>query len=206
MTETNESKPGESTTASEGTSRRRVLTVLAATPTILAGCALSSTELPDGNQDPDYDGGGDDASTPEDTGGGGTDTGGGGTDTGGGGTDTGTACGTGVNVGAATSFVVGQWKKVTVGTSRFNVGRDASGLWAYSNTCTHNNSCQLNNPNSTTGAMTCPCHGAAFDGNGKVTKGPAVSALKNYKVTVCNGSVFVDKATTVASGTRTPVP
>lgn len=29
----------------------------------------------------------------------------------------------------------------------------------------------------------CPCHGSTFDGNGKVTDGPAQKNLKSYKVT-----------------------
>lgn len=171
-------------------SRRRALTVLVATPAVLAGCGMvDAGELPEDNQDPDHDGGAQgDGDAPTDTGGG----------------ETGPACGSGVLVGAVGAFTVGQWKKVNVGTGRFNVGRDAKGLFAYSNTCTHNNSCQLNNPNATSGAMTCPCHGAAFDGNGKVTRGPATRALANYKVTVCDGHVYVDKSVTVAAGTRTP--
>jgi Rieske Fe-S protein len=172
--------------------RRHVLTVLAvAAPTLAAACALQSGDLPTDNQDPENDGGA-----------GGTDSGT--TDTGSGGTDTGGACATGVNIGPVANFVVGQWKKVGSGTNTFNVGRDASGIWAYSNTCTHNNSCQIGTPASTTGAIRCPCHGAKFDGNGGVTLGPASRPLANYQVTVCGGNVYVNKAKVVASGTRTP--
>ncbi len=183
--------------------RRRVLTVLAvAAPTLAAACALPSADLPTDNQDPENLGG--DGGT--DTGGGGTDTGSGGTDTGSGGTDTGGGgtCTTGVKIGAVTDFVVGQWKKVGSGSNTFNVGRDASGIWAYSNTCTHNNSCQIGAPGSTTGAIRCPCHGAQFNGNGGVTAGPASRALANYEVIVCGGNVYVNKAKVVTSGTRTP--
>lgn len=177
--------------------RRRMLTTLAlAAPSLAAACALPTVDLPADNQDPD--GVGDDAGA--DAGGAVDDTGSTSpTDSGG------TSCGPGVRLGAVTDFALGQWKKVTVGSTKFNVGRDAKGLWAYSNTCTHNNVCQIGSPGSTTGAITCPCHGAQFDGNGKVTRGPALRALNNYKLTICGADVYVDKTQVVPMGTRTAV-
>jgi nitrite reductase/ring-hydroxylating ferredoxin subunit len=173
--------------------RRHVLTVIAvAAPTLAAACALQSGDLPADNQDPENVGG--DA--------GAVDTGA--VDTGSGVPDTGGGCSTGVNVGPVANFVVGQWKKVGSGSNTFNIGRDASGIWAYSNTCTHNNSCQIGAPGTTTGAIRCPCHGAKFDGNGGVTLGPASRPLNNYEVIVCAGNVYVNKAKVVPKGTRTP--
>ena len=40
-------------------------------------------------------------------------------------------------------------------------------------------------------ALACPCHGSAFDGQGKVTKGPAREDLPAVAVTVKDGKVLV---------------
>ncbi|HEY9705523.1 MAG TPA: Rieske 2Fe-2S domain-containing protein [Allocoleopsis sp.] len=37
--------------------------------------------------------------------------------------------------------------------------------------------------------FTCPCHGAEFDGDGKVTKGPAQKPLPKVKISVSNDQV-----------------
>jgi Rieske Fe-S protein len=172
--------------------RRHVLTLLAvAAPTLAAACAMQSGDLPADNQDPENVGG--DAGDPD------TGT----VDTGSGVPDTGGACGTGVNVGPVTNFVVGQWKRAGSGSSAFNIGRDAKGIWAYTTTCTHQ-PCTVGAPSPTTGAIRCPCHGATFDGNGAVTKGPAARPLNNYEVTICAGNVYVNRARIVPSGTRAP--
>lgn len=173
--------------------RRRVLAVLAFAPA-LAACVVGSEELPVDDQDPDHDGGatgpGEDAS----------DDGGSGDsaapqDSGTTPADTGSAC-TGTLAGAVSSWAVGTFKKV--GTAF--VGRDAAGFWAVWAVCTHNNKCALGTP--TSAGISCPCHGAKFDVNGKVTKSPATKPLPNYQVTVCNGNVYVNTAKTVTLGTR----
>jgi Rieske Fe-S protein len=118
---------------------------------------------------------------------------------GGGETDAGNAatC-AGKNEGALTSFPVGTWKKVNGAI----VGHDAMGLFAYTTICTHQG-CTIGAPSSD-GSTTCPCHGATYDGNGNVTGGPAPSPLEHFAVAVCDGNVYVDQNTTVASDTRTP--
>jgi Rieske Fe-S protein len=201
-------------------SRRRALAVLAVAPAF-AACALGTVDLPAENQDPENEAGagddtggptqpppGDDSAVPpnSDTGTTTTPPHDSGTvttppkdsgttpapDTG----TPGTCTPTGTNAGVASSWAVGTYKKV--GSSY--VGRDSAGFYALSSTCTHNNSCQVRTPTST--GISCPCHGAQFTVNGAVTKGPAVLPLKNYKVSVCNGNVYVDSTKTVASGTR----
>lgn len=182
--------------------RRRVLTVLAVAPAF-AACALGSTDLPTGNQDPDNDGGAsiDPNGSALDSGSGGgpgnppADTGSGtnpGTDAGGG-----TTCTpSGTLAGAVAGWSAGSWKKV----SGAFVGRDSAGFYALRSICTHNNSCQLRTPTSS--GISCPCHGGQFDLNGNVTFPPPPTPLRNYQVTVCNGNVYVNTSVTVAQGTR----
>ena len=57
------------------------------------------------------------------------------------------------------------------------LGRDANGLYAMSNICTHEG-CAMEVSNSG-GAdkLICNCHGSTFDANGGVTRGPARAAL-----------------------------
>jgi nitrite reductase/ring-hydroxylating ferredoxin subunit len=202
-------------------SRRRALAVLAVAPAF-AACALGTVDLPADNQDPENEGGanddtGDPTQPPPGDDSGVSPTGDTGTPTTKPPTDSGTTTKpptdsgttspadtgtpgtctpTGTSAGAVSGWAVGSYKKV--GTSY--VGRDSGGFYALSSTCTHNNSCQLRTPTST--GISCPCHGAQFTVNGAVTKGPAAVALKNYKVSVCNGNVYVDQTKTVTSGTR----
>jgi Rieske Fe-S protein len=102
------------------------------------------------------------------------------------------------SAGPVTSYPQGKWKSV----GDYIIGHDANGLFAFSTSCTHQG-CLIGAPSST-GATSCPCHGARFDGNGAVTAGPARTALPHFDLTVCNGEVFVDVNTTVAAATRTP--
>ena len=199
-------------------SRRRALAVLAVAPAF-AACALGTVDLPSDNQDPENEAGtaNDDTGDPsqgDDTGGttapptdsgttttpptdSGTttppkDSGTPPADTG----TTGTCTPTGTSAGAVSGWSAGTWKKV----GNAFVGRDSGGFYALAAICTHNNSCALRTPTST--GISCPCHGGQFDLNGKVTKTPPPSPLKNYKVSVCNGNVYVDTTKTVTSGTR----
>jgi Rieske Fe-S protein len=102
------------------------------------------------------------------------------------------------SAGAVTSYPQGKWTSV----GDYIIGHDASGLFAFSTSCTHQG-CLISAPSST-GATSCPCHGARFDGNGAVTAGPARTPLPHFALTVCNGEVFVDVNTTVTAATRTP--
>ena len=85
------------------------------------------------------------------------------------------------------------------------VGRDANGLYAMSAVCTHAG-CLLDDGSQTIAAgLSCPCHGSTFDGNGAVTRGPAVTPLQHYAVTIAaDGSLTVDGSMPVSADTRTP--
>jgi Rieske Fe-S protein len=75
-------------------------------------------------------------------------------------------------------------------------------LFALTSICTHQG-CDVSFVSATSG-FHCPCHGARFSFDGKVTLGPANAPLDNYKVCVdSSGNVTVDPNTTVAAGTRT---
>jgi Rieske Fe-S protein len=114
------------------------------------------------------------------------------------------ACGPGVgptDVGALSGFAVGTW--TLNGANGVIIGRDATGLFAYSAFCTHEG-CEVDPP-SANGIAVCQCHGSEFDGNGTVLAGPARSALEHYAVSVNNGRVIVDASKTVPATTRTPV-
>lgn len=109
----------------------------------------------------------------------------------------------GKDAGDVANFPSGSW--TLSGTTRdpFVVAQDSNGVFAYSAICTHEG-CEIGKPDST-GKTTCPCHGAQFDGNGTVVRGPARTPLVHYAVAVCGGHVYVDTATTVDASTRTPV-
>ncbi|MFT3765562.1 MAG: Rieske (2Fe-2S) protein [Minicystis sp.] len=115
---------------------------------------------------------------------------------------TGGACApTGVNVGMPDKFASDGLHKVT-GT-KVLIGRDAGGLFARSALCTHQ-SCNLNTYGTliSTG-IHCGCHGAEYDTTGNVTKPPATTALKSYKLTLeCDGSLYVDTTTVVPATDR----
>jgi Rieske Fe-S protein len=57
------------------------------------------------------------------------------------------------------------------------VRQSATTFAAFSMVCTHAG-CVINPPNG--GIMLCPCHGAEFDVNGRVVRGPAGTPLQQY--------------------------
>jgi Rieske Fe-S protein len=158
-----------------------------------AGCLAACSGDPGG-------GGGDpDASTPDDADqGGGDDTGSTGGDDAGSG-----MCSPGpTSLGPVTNFAQGTWRVVSA--ARVIVGHDADGLFAYSNTCTHEG-CAITSVTASSGRAQCRCHGATFDGNGTVLLGPARTALIHYEVTVCDGTAYVNRTSTVDPSTRVAV-
>lgn len=60
---------------------------------------------------------------------------------------------------------------------------------AFSSKCTHWG-CEVSLP--VNNVITCPCHGAAYDTNGKVTHGPAKKDLKTFSATL-NGTIITIK-------------
>jgi len=86
------------------------------------------------------------------------------------------------------------------------LGRDASGLYAMSNICTHEGCAMEVSGSSGAEGLICNCHGSTFDANGGVTRGPARAALAHYKVDVASdGAITIQGGQTVASTARTPV-
>lgn len=60
---------------------------------------------------------------------------------------------------------------------------------ALSKLCTHSQ-CTITY-NHSNNELPCPCHGSKFDTSGKVTNGPAKSALKKYSVTLDGNSLKI---------------
>ena len=87
------------------------------------------------------------------------------------------------------------------GVTRIFVCRDQGGIYALSAICTHAGcNCNFNGGGLD---FTCPCHGSAFDFNGAVTRGPAVSPLAHYSCALDgNGDVIVDHTKAVAPSAR----
>jgi Rieske Fe-S protein len=61
-------------------------------------------------------------------------------------------------------------------------------LSAYTLVCTHNG-CTPAAPNAE-GILACPCHGAKFNADGTVNKGPAKKSLAGIKIAVKSGKVM----------------
>ena len=108
------------------------------------------------------------------------------------------ACATGAaDVGAPTTFTTN--KPVYFSTGNFFVVRDAGGLYALTARCTHEGATTV----AQTSDFYCPRHGAMFDFNGTVTRGPAVTPLIHYAMCMLpNGHVGVNTTMTVAKTTR----
>ena len=73
--------------------------------------------------------------------------------------------------------------------------------------CSHNKCNMLTKGVMLPDGVHCNCHGSEFDLNGQATHGPAVNTLVHYAVSIDDvGDIWVDKATTVSSDVRTPLP
>jgi cytochrome b6-f complex iron-sulfur subunit len=107
-----------------------------------------------------------------------------------------------MSAGNVSSLSVGSLKIV----GNAVLGRDAGGLYAMSNVCTHEG-CLMNVVgNSGAESLYCNCHGSAFSATGAVTHGPARTALPHYQVDVAaDGSITIQGGQEVASTVRTPV-
>lgn len=79
-----------------------------------------------------------------------------------------------------------------------SVFRDAEGVYAISNICTHLGCIVKPAPDG----FTCPCHGSRFAPDGSVTKGPAPQALPWLKVSGGGEQWIVDEGETVPPGTK----
>jgi Rieske Fe-S protein len=107
-----------------------------------------------------------------------------------------------IAAGNVSALQVGEVKAVP-GSPVF-IGRDNSGVYAMTTTCTHMG-CDLASGTISATTITCMCHGSQFDLDGAVVKGPANGSLVHYAVTVASdGSLTVHGGTTVDASTRTP--
>lgn len=79
-------------------------------------------------------------------------------------------------------------KDITVRLGAMYVIRKADGVQVLSAVCTHAG-CDVKLNES--GGFSCPCHGAQFDAQGAVVKGPARRALDTLPSRVENGEVLV---------------
>jgi nitrite reductase/ring-hydroxylating ferredoxin subunit len=116
------------------------------------------------------------------------------------------------SAGRVADHPMGVWK--LYGSQRVIVGRDAMGYFAYSATCTHEStllafreSTACTAPTgctavSMTGATECSLHFSRFDGDGGAVRGPAISPLPHYQVTVASGEITVNPGVTVAANVR----
>lgn len=84
--------------------------------------------------------------------------------------------------------------------SRLALLRDGGGIAAMSMVCTHQ-ACLLTVRQG--GGFRCPCHGAIFDGAGKVLEGPAKKDLIWYELKLTeDGHLAVDRSSVVDAGWR----
>ena len=92
------------------------------------------------------------------------------------------------NVGGSASINISGYSDPVCGGSTVIVIQTSAGQYvALSNSCTH--SCCPVNVKGT--ELYCPCHGATFDFTGKVTRGPAHSALPSLSVCADSTGVYV---------------
>ena len=99
----------------------------------------------------------------------------------------------GVKVLDSTALALGASQNVVVTSDGRKIGavvtRTASGVVAFSRTCTHAGA-----PVSpgASGQLACPAHGSVFNAStGAVIKGPAEIALTQYKATERSGSIYI---------------
>jgi Rieske Fe-S protein len=92
-----------------------------------------------------------------------------------------------VNVGAVSSFPVGQLTVTTVNGKPAIVSNQGGAITVYSAICTH-----LGCVVAPSGDLIkCPCHGSVFTNTGTVQHGPARQPLATYDSRVSGGSVLV---------------
>ena len=109
-----------------------------------------------------------------------------------------------VSAGNVSGVAVGSL--MLVGSEPVMLGRDAGGLYAMTNTCTHQG-CDAEPVGSGSSAtVRCPCHGSQFDRNGAVVRGPASSPLTHFAVSVDgSGNITIHGGKSVGADVRTAV-
>jgi len=86
------------------------------------------------------------------------------------------------------------------------IARDDKGVYAMTLTCTHAG-CDIGQTGSVSPqGLTCGCHGAQFDTNGAVLRGPAPAALDHFAVTAdANGDLTIHGGEIVSQDERLSV-
>lgn len=86
------------------------------------------------------------------------------------------------------------------------LGRDSSGLYAVTVTCTHQGCDVAPSGTGASATIRCPCHGSQFDRNGAVIHGPAGSPLAHFAVEVDTvGAITIHGGTQVEASVRVAV-
>jgi cytochrome b6-f complex iron-sulfur subunit len=110
-----------------------------------------------------------------------------------------------VDAGNVKNLPVGTLR--AVGSEAVAIGRDKSGVYAMTLTCTHAG-CNMATQGqvSNTGAE-CGCHGSIFDVNGAVVAGPARAPLEHFAVEIsAAGEITIHGDTSVSAATRVAAP
>ena len=90
-----------------------------------------------------------------------------------------------------------------VGNAPVALGHDADGFYAMTLTCSHQGCNMAKFGRVQADKVTCNCHGAQFDGNGEVLRGPALASLAHFAVYIdSDGSVSIDGDTEVSPDKR----
>jgi cytochrome b6-f complex iron-sulfur subunit len=106
-----------------------------------------------------------------------------------------------LDVGAKTDYATDGITSTWLTTNKVAIIRNNNKLYASTGVCTHRG-CTVRAPGATTEpdrpyAFRCPCHGATYDMDGKVTKGPARKSLARFAISVdSSGHVIVDMSQT----------
>jgi Rieske Fe-S protein len=109
-----------------------------------------------------------------------------------------------VAVGNVSGVPVGTLQ--AVGGEAVCIGRDASGVYAMTLTCTHAGCDIGQNGTVSPQGLVCGCHGSEFDANGDVTHGPASQPLDHFAVDVDGqGNLTIDGTTVVSASQRLKV-
>ena len=104
-----------------------------------------------------------------------------------------------VVIGTLADFPSGTVKPFT--KEKIIVFSGPQGIYAISTRCTHMG-CTVSFKEAE-GIFACPCHGARYDKEGAVTRGPAKKNLAWFTVGIdSQGKLFVDKSKVVAQGTK----
>lgn len=86
----------------------------------------------------------------------------------------------------------GRMRDVEVGGVTVLLANVGGKFYAINNVCTHRQ-CPLSAGDLSGATVTCACHGSQFDvATGKVLRGPAITDVAAYRVSVKNGSIIAD--------------